>query len=103
MYCAVEFVSVIEAPKLVAIEVESRSYAPALMCTRSIDDLLPHALLYHAAIIGDMVKCSFNSKCSLSCPSIYRLKSIGKLNQLAILINILCRALYNSISWLTSN
>ena len=37
VYCAIEFVSVIEASKPVAIKVESRS------CTHAIDDLLLHA------------------------------------------------------------
>ena len=52
-YCAVEFVSVIEASKLVAIKVESLRRPlhdfwgqHRLMCTHSIDDLLPHAPLH---------------------------------------------------------
>jgi hypothetical protein len=49
--CVVEFVSVIEASKLVTIEVESRSHTPSLwlrrrhgcrLCTHYIDDLVPH-------------------------------------------------------------
>ena len=51
LYCAVDFVSVIEASKLVTIEVKSRSQTPSLrlrchrLCTHCIDDLLPHAQL----------------------------------------------------------
>ena len=62
-YCAVEFVSVIEASRLVTIKVESRCHLHDFwgqhrsMCTHSIDDLLPHAPL-HCAATGEMVKCS---------------------------------------------
>ncbi len=51
LYCTVEFVSesVIEASKLVTIEVESRSHTPSLRlrhrCAHYIDDLLPHVSL----------------------------------------------------------
>ena len=36
------------------------------MCTHSIDDLLPRALLHYAAT-GDMVKCSYNSCIHVQC------------------------------------
>jgi hypothetical protein len=41
MYCTLEFVSVIEASKLVTIEVELVS--SEIECMRYIDDFLPHA------------------------------------------------------------
>jgi hypothetical protein len=53
LYCAVEFVSVVEILKFVNIEVESLSQIPSLrlkrrhaaLCTHYIDDLLPHVPL----------------------------------------------------------
>ena len=41
MYYAIEFVSVIEASKLVTIEVESWSQSRHGLCMHYIDDLLP--------------------------------------------------------------
>jgi hypothetical protein len=57
LYCAVEFVPVVEALKLVTVEIENWSQTPSLwlrrwhaalvavLCTYYIDDLLPHAPL----------------------------------------------------------
>jgi hypothetical protein len=53
LYCAVEFVPMVEASKFVTIEVECQSQTPSLwlrrrhvaLCTHYIDDLSPHAPL----------------------------------------------------------
>ena len=69
LYCAVELVSVAEASKLVAMEVESRSQTPSLrfrcrhvalaLCAHYIDESMTtfyHMHHNHGAATGDMVK-----------------------------------------------
>ncbi len=82
LYCTVEFVPVVEASKLVTIEVESRSQTPSLrlrcqhaaLCTHYIDNLLSHSPLpicnywgHDQEFHNNITPCTaWNFHCSLS-------------------------------------
>ena len=68
IYCALEFVFVIEAAKLVSesIEIESRYVLHSIsmissMCTHCVDDLLPHTPL-HWQLLGIWSSVYYNHK-----------------------------------------
>jgi hypothetical protein len=74
LYCAVELVPVVEASKLVTIEVESRSQTPSLQfrhCVHTILTIFYHMHHYHYAATGDMIKSSIYLKVTSICRYIF--------------------------------
>jgi hypothetical protein len=64
LYCAVELVPVVEALKLVNIEVETPSLRlHAALCMHYIDDLY-HIHHYHYAATGDTLEFHYNIICA---------------------------------------
>ena len=70
LHCAIKFVSVIEASKLITVEVESQSQTSSMrlrhrcrLCTHYIDNLLPHAPLQLCSYWGYGQMFYILSKC----------------------------------------